>query len=213
MRDIRQANMDAAWDIIMNEHGYTPKPGHFVLDIGAHHGYFALFCAMRGAAVVAYEPDSENFKQLEQKALISKNSEAPTIVAHEAGVWSESGQRLLWLDPENSGANSMVYPCSNTSAMVSVVSLSEVINNSPWDCVKVDVEGAEAQIFLMAETKDLRRIKFLTMELHSHILTLDQNNALMNRLRKEFPKVLDFPEIKEGLPTGRTAKAFCWGIA
>jgi len=199
---------DLLWDVVANEHRYTPKVGDLVLDIGASHGWFSLYCATRGALVSAYEPDPDAFEHLTEQIHVSKKCGGTVIETHKAGVWSEEGQRLLWRR-EHHIANSMLRPSEN-SILVRTVSLTQALAGKRYQCVKCDAEGAEAQIFLTAKREDFALIDYLTMELHSDVLTLDQNNALMNRLRSEFAKVQDVPEITEGLPTGRTAKVFCW---
>lgn len=199
---------DALWEICVNEHRYTPQVYHRVLDIGAHRGWFSLYCATRGALVSAYEPDPDAFKYLVEQIDVSKKCGGTVITPHNAGVWSQEGQRLLWRR-EHHIANSMLRP-SDSSVMVRTVSLTQALDGKRWNCVKCDAEGAELQIFLTAKREDFALIGYLSMELHSDVLTLDQNNALMNRLRNEFPKVQDVPEIKEGLPTGWTAKVFCY---
>jgi FkbM family methyltransferase len=199
------------WKVIINEQNYTPKSGDRVLDLGAHHGFFSMYCSARGALVRAFEPDPDNFIQLEQKIAIAKNMDAPPFTAIQAAVWSESGEKLLWRDPADSGANSMLRAMSDFSIMVKTVSLSEALCGNRWDCVKVDVEGAEAQIFLTAKAESYRQIAYLTMELHNDVLTQEQNRALVMRMRKEFPRVVETKQYFEGLPTEFACKVFCWG--
>jgi FkbM family methyltransferase len=201
---------EALWELAVNEHRYTPQVGERVLDIGASYGWFSLYCSTRGALVSAYEPDPDAFEHLVEQVHVSQKCGGTAIVPYKAGVWSEEGQRLLWRR-ENHIANSMLRPSDN-SVLVRTVSLTQALAGKKWNCVKCDAEGAEGQIFLTAKREDFALIGYLTMELHSDVLTLDQNNALMNRLRREFPKVVDVPEVREGLPTGRTAKVFCWGV-
>jgi FkbM family methyltransferase len=203
------SDRDALWEICVNKHRYTPQVGDHVLYIAAHRGWFSLYCATRGALVSAYEPDPDAFEYLVEQIHVSQKCGGTVITPHKAGVWSVEGQRLLWRRDHHI-ANSMLRPSDN-SVMVRTVSLTQALAGKRWNCVKCDAEGAEVQIFLTAKHEDFALIGYLTMELHSDVLTLDQNNALMNRLRSEFLEVQDVPEIKDGLPTGRTAKVFCWG--
>jgi len=207
---ITEQDRESLWEICVNEHRYTPRIGDSVLDIGAHHGWFSLYCATRGATVSAYEPDPAAFEYLESQVHVSLKCGGTTIMPHKAAVWSEEGQKLLWQRP-NHIANSMLRP-SEYSVLVKTISLKQALAGKKWDCVKCDAEGAEAQIFLTAKHEDFALIGYLTIELHSDVLTLDQNNALVRTFREHFSRVDTVPELKEGLQTGRTAKAFCWRV-
>lgn len=44
--------------------GFSPQKGDVVVDIGAHHGIYAIKAAKQGARVIAFEPDPSNFKIL-----------------------------------------------------------------------------------------------------------------------------------------------------
>lgn len=202
---------EALWEICANEHRYVPQSGDRVLDIGANKGFFSLYCATRGALVTAYEPDPDTFKELVTQVEVAQKCGGTKITPYKAAVWSESGERLLWRDPQRPETNSMLRP-GVYSVMVRTVSLTQALAGKFWQCVKVDVEGAEAQIFLNAKREDMRLIGYLTMELHSGVLTLDQNNALLERLRLEFPRVDAVPELVNEVPTGRTAKVFCRNV-
>lgn len=199
------------WSVLLNEHNYTPKRGDTVLDIGAHRGYFALHCAMHGASVVAYEPEPQNFKLLQEKAFVAKELGGALILPQQAAVWSESGERRLWLDANDSGANSMVSARSEVSITAKTVSFGEALGLVRWDCVKLDVEGAEAQILLSAKISELRQIAYLTMELHNNVLTREQHSALVLRMHKDFPRIEKVPHYEDGLKTDRFARLFAWG--
>jgi FkbM family methyltransferase len=198
------------WDVIVNAVRYTPQPGDWVLDIGAHHGIFALYCAARGAHVRAYEPETENFRELERQRLIAESLGCPPMEIINSAVWSESGTRFLWINPENSGASCMVKSVGFGERIdVRAVSIEEALQGRIWDCVKVDVEGAEWEIFARAKPEHLSRMKYLTMELHNHILTQERHDELIAKLKSGFTHAECIPECRNGQATGRISAAFC----
>lgn len=198
------------YDIIVNTVRYTPQPGHYVLDLGAHYGYFSLYCAARGAHVTAYEPLEENYRELVRISRdIAPQLGFPTIITHRQAVTDAYGERLLWYNRDNPGASSLLRQSDFDPVPVSTVPLSAALRmpdlpDMLWDCVKVDVEGAEAEIFLAASNMDLKRIRFLTMELHNDVLSLEQHDALYKRMLHAFPK-------SEAQRNGdRVVQILCW---
>jgi len=166
-------------DEIFIHRAYTPK--HFdiknediVVDLGAHIGAFTVFAAKKTQSpkaygiphVYSYEPEPINFAILKNNVKLNDLEKETKIfrsaVAGKAGVLS--------LYTNESGVASAV----NTSAQsisVEAVTLEDIfIKNklSEVDFLKVDVEGAEWDVFKAAAGCDcLTRIKKIAMECHS----------------------------------------------
>jgi FkbM family methyltransferase len=197
------------WDVICNVHRYIPKPGDWVLDLGAHFGMFSLYCAARGCIVSAFEPNPEAFSELVHKVAVAHAIGRGEIIAHDVAVWNQTGFGLLF-KRESSAAHTMV-PMGETVGQrcVSCFSLEQVLDGRIWDCVKVDVEGAEYPIFAEASDKDLQAIRYLTMEIHNDILGAGQIRELKARLQESFRIVDRLPVLKDGVDTGQDSALFC----
>lgn len=191
------------FDIICNEHRYIPLIGHKVLDLGAHFGFFSLFCASHGANVVAYEPDSENFKRLLDAQYRASEIGMGTIEVHKNAVWTCDTQIPLYRDHHSGTSNicSLGHPIES----VRTAPFSAVLGNAEWDCVKMDIESAEFDILTQSKDEDLQKIKYLSLELHNHIGSNPQARyeRLVEKLNRIF--ILNLQEKRDG----RYCKAFC----
>src|SRR5260370_33931699 len=67
----------------------NPKPGDWVMDIGANKGGVTALCALNGASVVAYEPNPIAFELLEET--IKLNHIEKQVTAIPAAVHTKTG--------------------------------------------------------------------------------------------------------------------------
>lgn len=119
-------------------------PGHVVLDLGAHVGYFSERVASRGAEVIAFEPHPENFARLSRRAQIS------TIAAINKAAADDDCVARLFECPTNSGAHSLRRhdQCVGGGVWVGQVDIGKWLDRlglAP-DFIKVDTEGSEVKI-------------------------------------------------------------------
>lgn len=156
---------------------FKPGPGKLVMDIGANAGIFSAFCAANGAKVVAYEPFLRPFAIL--KGMISACGLDAHITTLNKAVWRYSGGVRYF---GNVSTLDNVCPAFNGSLLtdgiqwtdddlkkalqVECVSFSDALGKEKWDCVKLDVEGAEFDIILATAPEVLRQIKFMYIEFH-----------------------------------------------
>jgi FkbM family methyltransferase len=199
------------WDVITNAHRYVPVPGHRVLDLGAHFGMFSLYCAARGANVVAYEPSPEAFTNLIHSAAIARDIGLGSIEPINAAVWKERGVKEFNLSKRSTGENSLLERAGILSkTMIPTFTLRDALRDWNWDCVKVDIEGAESETFLATTQQDLKLIRFLTMEIHNDLLTVAAVKTLIYLLELSFPKVQKLFVKKDGLETDIVSTILCW---
>lgn len=133
-----------------------------IVDAGAHVGLASVYFAnlYPNAKILAIEPEASNF------ALLTKNVSAyPNVRAINAAVWSSDGFVLL----EDPGNGSWGFRVGRTiGSAVPALSLSTLLANEKVarvDILKMDVEGAEQEIF--AEHADwLATTDLLMIELH-----------------------------------------------
>lgn len=202
------------WDVITNCHHYVPRPGDRVLDLGAHFGMFSLYCAARGATVVAYEPTPHSFGELIYTAAVAHDISPTSLEPINCAVGGKNGFREFFLSTATSAQNTFLdRPDNGLVITVPVVDLKTAFrahNNYEWDCVKVDIEGAEYETFMAADSEDFSKIRFLTMEIHNDLLPKDQIDELVARLEKEFPRIHKIMVKRNGVTTDIVATILCW---
>lgn len=183
------------FDLVCNEHRYTPQAGHKVLDLGAHYGFFSLYCASRGANVVAYEPDPDNFARLEDAAGRAREIGFGSITPIQKAIWIRESHQVLYREHHN-GTSNITQNGHSLNNYIQTVSLDDALQDKEWDCAKMDIEAAEFEV-LDAATK-LNQIKYLSLELHNHIGQNPQSRYenLISKLERFF--TLDLVEQRDG---------------
>jgi FkbM family methyltransferase len=126
------------------------RPGQFVVDAGAHIGFFTMHMAQAVGAeghVFAFEPFRPNADLLERSA--AENDWAPRITLERAAVGHESGWGDLTFAPHtlNSGGAFLVGAggalAGHAVEHVRTIALDDYPLRRPIALIKMDVEGAE----------------------------------------------------------------------
>jgi FkbM family methyltransferase len=169
---------------ILSELQQQLPPGGTFVDLGAHEGYFTVIGAkLAGAAgrVIAIEPQDRLISVIQKN--LELNSVLEVSIVH-AAISNFRGTISLMLSPDiNTGSsglsNIMRYrlPCQETE----VKTLSDVFSElqlGQVDCMKVDIEGAEAEALLGSPDifRD-HRVKALLLELHPRQLAKRGHSA------------------------------------
>jgi FkbM family methyltransferase len=140
-----------------------------IIDAGAHIGSASVFFAKRfpKARIIAIEPDPTNFALLKQNTKFYKN-----IIPVNAALWSADTQVNLINGNGNSSWAFRVDagPSSNGETgnvkAITLPTLLREFNIGTVDLLKMDVEGAEKEIFENNASDWLRRVGMLCIELH-----------------------------------------------
>jgi FkbM family methyltransferase len=137
-----------------------------VIDCGAHVGAFALWVAARSpCTVTCVEPNPSTVHLLSEN--LSALKERGRVL--QLAVAGESGSRSLH-DAGFAATSSFVRRWSSaTIHTVTAVTLEELIARSGYDRVdllKMDVEGAEQEIFASVQTPTLEKIGTAIIECH-----------------------------------------------
>jgi FkbM family methyltransferase len=152
------------------------RPGMTVIDIGAHVGYYSLLAARvvgSTGRVISFEPSPGNFDLLVNN--IRLNRLGTVIQAENAAVGDVCGELDLYLSSYNTGDHRMYSTLSdddeifNAGALrqrvrVAVLALDEYLderNISKVDIVKIDVQGAEMDVFSGMKKTFLRNPQLL----------------------------------------------------
>jgi len=143
-----------------------------IVDCGANVGCSVVWFATEfpGAQIVAVEPEAGNFTLLRHNV-----RDLPNVRCVQAAIWSSSrdvavvaghaGQGWAFRTAQLDGADSPVSIVPG----VTLPALIEQVHAPGPLIVKIDVEGAEDEIF-KANTDWLRRIDLLIIELHDWML-------------------------------------------
>jgi FkbM family methyltransferase len=144
---------------------FVPFPGARVLDIGANLGIVTAFWALNGAQVTSYEADPETFEIM--TAMFSKLG--IRVDAVNKAVWTKMGS----VNFKGIGHMDGGRPCRNGqiesvpgSISVPCVTLARALGDTIWDCVKIDIEGAEFDVLMSTDSESLKNVKYMHLELH-----------------------------------------------
>jgi FkbM family methyltransferase len=122
------------------------QPGMVVYDVGAHIGYTALLMAHgmgRDGAVMAYEPDPENFALLRRNAEI--NGLAEVVRPRAVALGSAPGAGGLARGP--SSVLTRVQPQVEGEVRITTLDDEVFRDGMPApDLIVIDVEGMELQV-------------------------------------------------------------------
>ncbi len=154
------------------------SPGFTFVDVGANAGsysFWVLSHAGDGVRVVAVEPDPALARQLRYNVRVNGARERVRVI--EAAVAAAPGEGTLMLASRNSGENRLASDGEEAAGTagagtvpVRVVTLADVVEEAELDridCLKVDVEGREADVIqpYMTESPRHRWPRRLIVEL------------------------------------------------
>ena len=142
----------------------------YVMDLGANIGlatrYFAD--ALPGSSIFAVEPDARNFAMLQRNtATLALKGRCRTL---RAAAWNCSGEVNLREAEGVNAFDSMSVGEGPEGAPVQAYSVDELIARSGFpqvDLLKVDVEGAEVQLFESAD-RWIERVQMIAVEFHGN---------------------------------------------
>ena len=138
-----------------------------IIDGGANIGCASVYFAIHypNARVIAVEPDAANFQMLARNTAPYAN-----ISLKQAGIWHER----VGLKIENPGDESWMFrvceaePGPDTVAAVTIADLLSESGASRIDLLKLDIEGAEREVFSFGYEQWLDQVNVLAIELHDH---------------------------------------------
>ena len=142
----------------------------FIIDAGANAGFTTCYLKafFPAATVVAIEPDSENATQVRKNFLQNNYTDLALI---EGGLWPKDS----WLELKNDfrdGKDWSFYVVeSNVETNLKGYSFDSILkqfDRSVIDLLKIDIEGAEKELFSHPAIMDvvLQKTKFLAIEIH-----------------------------------------------
>lgn len=151
------------------------RRGDTVFDVGANHGFFALYAANKGAKVYAFEPNPIVFERLEKN--IRRNGLEQRITARPWALSDEEGEVKLLITEMLGGAMSTIHSGFAEKSQIPVSgqivvpchTLSEAIRIFGLETIrlcKIDAEGSELAILHGLQQADRARVESLVLEYH-----------------------------------------------
>ena len=143
----------------------TGAPPLTIVDLGANIGLATRYLkhSFPSAKVIAIEPDSENFD------LLQKNLEGLSgCYAVKAAAWPVDG----WVDLERDGLRHSAFRTKATmdsKGSIEALSITGLMRRFGIDRIgllKIDIEGAEMEIFSAEDLSWLDRVDRIAIELH-----------------------------------------------
>ena len=131
--------------------------------------------------IVAFEPDSKNFKQLKAHITQNKSSMAESISLYQKGLWSSS--QILFFEHAQ-GHNAHISNLGNMS--LECVTLDEILLNWNPSFIKMDIEGAEIEAIKGAADIIKRCKPDLAISVYHDIEHLWQIPLLLRSLNKDY---------------------------
>jgi len=152
--------VDGAWDIPQ-----LPRDPAVIVDCGANVGFASLFFARRWprARILAIEPEPANFA-----ALCANLRLVPNVTPIHAAIWPRD-EPLTIADAKADPWAFQVRPWQNGEATVRGISFDTLIREHALesvDLLKIDVEGAERELFAAADLAWMEHVRTLAVELH-----------------------------------------------
>jgi FkbM family methyltransferase len=156
----------AVYDEVFRHKEYElPVPtADYIINAGAHVGCASVWLSARypDARILAIEPDPENFRLLQRQARTR-----PNITPIQAGLWSHS-TKLAIANPTANTWSFQVTAASAEPGTLAAVTIGQLLGAYGFprvDILKIDVEGAELEVFQTAH-EWIDRVGTIVIELH-----------------------------------------------
>lgn len=140
-----------------------------VIDIGANIGLFSLYALPFSRVIYAIEPSKSNYGYLE--AMVADNKLGDTIKTFNIGLAGSTGVRKLGTPTMFAGYSMKEDERTKSYEDIETKTLAQFMGENGIeyaDIIKVDVEGAEDEIFRAEDFKDVKgRVGLIIGESHS----------------------------------------------
>lgn len=156
----------------------------WIIDCGANIGLGTIFFKEKypNTKIVAVEMEEENFEMLEKNTNSYNN-----VFLEKAAIWSSSGEDLTIVDWDREWGYLVTDEnkelLSKKVKSITINNIIEKYNLKVIDLVKIDIEGAEKEVFGKGENSWLWKTKILIIELHDRI-NPGSSKALFDSLAK-----------------------------
>lgn len=150
-----------------------PREG-VVLDIGANIGVFTLYCTKKSGKlfVHAYEPNPKTNVTLRQNIIV--NGKKDRVRVYDEAVGRVRSDFKMWTNVPSliaTGYATTALSHEEGSITVPMIDLNEVVDRAGQaiELLKIDVEGAEADLLEGATRSTLSKINRVVLEYHDYL--------------------------------------------
>ena len=167
-------------------------PGDFWLDLGGNIGTFALLALTRGAKVISYEPEEDNYGLMLKN--VQKNfGKTRNFKGYKQAVGVTNGTVDLYLcQGDYNKYRHTIFPRRGRSSIpISMVSIRNVLaKHKGLNAIKIDIEGAEIEMLEQLTPGDYTGIKKMVLEYSFDVdRSIPRFLRIMDRLKTYFPNV------------------------
>ena len=157
-----------------------------IFDLGANIGLFSLRAAQCApeSAIHAYEPAPRNFELLETNQKLNSRL-AGRVELHREAVGGRTRQAKFYYEEQATQASKLMHePDGQGGIWVSVRALAEIVRTIPGECalMKIDVEGAEFEIFQDTPSEIWDKIRAISLEIHRDPAGQKQERDLLKQI-------------------------------
>jgi FkbM family methyltransferase len=142
----------------------------WIIDCGANVGYSAVYLLNKypQARVIAIEPDSDNF----ELCSINLAPYGDRVCVIQSAIWSNKvGLVLERRSEDNWEWGVRVRPCKvGEKPDLDAIGIKSIIDDFAIDIVdilKIDIEGAELEVFSRNYEEWLNKLKYIAIEIHT----------------------------------------------
>jgi FkbM family methyltransferase len=159
-----------------------------IVDAGANIGLASLYFAHRfpKAKIVALEVDQSNFD------LLVRNTKAyANVTCLKKALWSKQAQLNILNPTDEPWAFRVGEVANDDGTSIPALGVDDLLvefESGRIDLLKMDIEGAEKEVFQNRTDKWIDRIGVIAVELHDHIApgaSQSLNEALRGRRHQE----------------------------
>lgn len=142
----------------------TQKKNPVIYDCGANIGLSCLYFKklFPECSIQAFEADPDIYRMLQSN--LEKNTDMKGVTVNNQAVWIDDKGLDFFQDGADGG--SVVHAASNKAVRIPSVRLKDLISNRPIDLLKIDIEGAEAEVLLDCHGS-LASVERIFFEYHS----------------------------------------------
>lgn len=180
-------------------HDFDVDVGDIVVDIGANVGMFSRYALTRGASIVhGIEPHPTAFN-----CLVLNNGSYVNFRPHKLAIAYNDGfidlhvggcyhEDYYFMADILSSLNNSSFSYTESTITKSMDTLFECGLFDRIDFLKIDIEGAEIQLFEGISDENLKKVNKISVEYHPQFL-LDGVEQLKERLNVSFETVYNTP--------------------
>ncbi|MEK6816484.1 MAG: FkbM family methyltransferase [Nanoarchaeota archaeon] len=137
-----------------------------IIDGGANVGYASLWFASKypGAAIIAVEPEASNFETLEKNTAGFSN-----ISRIKAGIWHKNAHLKIIDSGKGKWAFTTEEAGPSEKFDIDTITIGDILQKSRHERIgilKLDIEGAEKEVFSKDYEPWLEKVDVLIIELH-----------------------------------------------